>query len=64
VVAGAGRWHALGLGEDCRECVQEGLHEIVARACTQCWTGRSCLPALAHLMVAVPERHGQGAKVP
>jgi hypothetical protein len=34
VIVGAGRGHVLGLGEDRRECVEEGLHEIDARACT------------------------------
>jgi hypothetical protein len=35
MIVGAGRGHNLGLGEDRRECVEEGLHEIVACACMQ-----------------------------
>jgi len=64
VVTGARGWQARRLREDRGKRVEEDRQKVVpcAGADGEAWGGRLSLPA--HLVVAFPEGHGEGAEVP
>ena len=61
---GALRQHRLGLGEDRHEHIEERRQEIDTGARPYGRVGGTGSAAPAHLVVAAPEGHGEGAEVP